>query len=577
MGYKEPNKEKYAIQKMPDPAISQFPPAAKFGSVSDKFHCQVEKEISSLAKKGSIQSNLDLTKQKYVDRLSEKSKNILKAKYQSKIVEAMDHVGVIAAQSIGEPSTQMTLNTFHSAGRSEMNVTLGIPRLREILMTASLKPKTPFMDIEVLESASRQDVWTLSKKLNRVIFSDIIEKTEIKENFKFDKNGAYRKCRLKICLVPSWYMKSNYSLDPTEVLSVFESDFINKLTNEIKATCTNKYSDGIEKKKSKSSDNEDNRRSEVDNIPDVLDDSDSDDEEKMDGELTAREEEKLRNNREENEDQDSGNEDDEESQSQSRHKDDLIDSDDDLVTEDEAENEKSGTQSGNLTSDKDSEDEEVHISTEEDRKKFKNNTHIISYRHGIHSEHPWIEVTLKLHYVNTDITSIFQSLADKVKIREVAGINRSFITKDKKTQKTILKVEGINIEAVFDRGNGLLDLDSLYSNDIEAIRKFYGVDAAVLVVQKELEQVFGVYDIQIDPRHLSMVADYMCTTGKYLGFNRRTLYNCRSPWLQMSFEAALMGLKKCVMQKTEDCMISPSARIVTGQTLVDLSEPIYQF
>ena len=40
-------------------------------------------------------------------------------------------VGVLAAQSVGEPSTQMTLNTFHFAGRGEMNVTLGIPRLRK--------------------------------------------------------------------------------------------------------------------------------------------------------------------------------------------------------------------------------------------------------------------------------------------------------------------------------------------------------------------------------------------------------------------------------------------------------------
>ena len=39
-------------------------------------------------------------------------------------------MGVLAAQSVGEPSTQMTLNTFHMAGRGEANVTLGIPRLR---------------------------------------------------------------------------------------------------------------------------------------------------------------------------------------------------------------------------------------------------------------------------------------------------------------------------------------------------------------------------------------------------------------------------------------------------------------
>ncbi len=57
--------------------------------------------------------------------------------------EPGEAVGLLAAQSIGEPSTQMTLNTFHFAGRGEMNVTLGIPRLREILMTASKHIATP--------------------------------------------------------------------------------------------------------------------------------------------------------------------------------------------------------------------------------------------------------------------------------------------------------------------------------------------------------------------------------------------------------------------------------------------------
>ncbi|PIO60989.1 RNA polymerase Rpb1, domain 2 [Teladorsagia circumcincta] len=59
------------------------------------------------------------------------------------LAEPGENVGLLAAQSIGEPSTQMTLNTFHFAGRGEMNVTLGIPRLREILMTASDNIATP--------------------------------------------------------------------------------------------------------------------------------------------------------------------------------------------------------------------------------------------------------------------------------------------------------------------------------------------------------------------------------------------------------------------------------------------------
>lgn len=56
-----------------------------------------------------------------------------------------ENVGTLAGQSVGEPSTQMTLNTFHLAGHGGVNVTLGIPRLREIIMTNGSNIKTPIM------------------------------------------------------------------------------------------------------------------------------------------------------------------------------------------------------------------------------------------------------------------------------------------------------------------------------------------------------------------------------------------------------------------------------------------------
>ena len=55
---------------------------------------------------------------------------LLELKFMRSLAAPGEAVGVLAAQSIGEPSTQMTLNTFHMAGRGEANVTLGIPRLR---------------------------------------------------------------------------------------------------------------------------------------------------------------------------------------------------------------------------------------------------------------------------------------------------------------------------------------------------------------------------------------------------------------------------------------------------------------
>jgi len=62
------------------------------------------------------------------------------------IVQPGEMVGALAAQSLGEPATQMTLNTFHYAGVSAKNVTLGVPRLKEII-NVSKKPKTPSLTV----------------------------------------------------------------------------------------------------------------------------------------------------------------------------------------------------------------------------------------------------------------------------------------------------------------------------------------------------------------------------------------------------------------------------------------------
>jgi DNA-directed RNA polymerase III subunit RPC1 len=55
-------------------------------------------------------------------------------------------VGAVGAQSIGEPGTQMTLKTFHFAGVASMNVTLGVPRIKEIINGAR-NISTPIMKV----------------------------------------------------------------------------------------------------------------------------------------------------------------------------------------------------------------------------------------------------------------------------------------------------------------------------------------------------------------------------------------------------------------------------------------------
>jgi DNA-directed RNA polymerase II subunit RPB1 len=70
----------------------------------------------------------------------------IKSRFEQAIVNPGEMVGPIAAQSLGEPATQMTLNTFHNAGISSKNVTLGVPRLKEIINVAK-NIKTPSLKI----------------------------------------------------------------------------------------------------------------------------------------------------------------------------------------------------------------------------------------------------------------------------------------------------------------------------------------------------------------------------------------------------------------------------------------------
>ena len=114
-------------------------------------------------------------------------------KYARSLAAPGEAVGALAAQSVGEPSTQMTLNTFHLAGHGAGNVTLGIPRLREIIMTASSAIKTPQITIPVLDDDRAK---SLASSLTPVRLSDVADLTEgilVKEALLVDKDLIRRK------------------------------------------------------------------------------------------------------------------------------------------------------------------------------------------------------------------------------------------------------------------------------------------------------------------------------------------------------------------------------------------------
>ena len=99
--------------------------------------------------------------------------NILLKKWHKSIVAPGEMVGTIAAQSVGEPTTQMTLNTFHNAGNSAKNVTLGVPRFEE-LINASKNIKTPCITVFSDSDLQPAKAWKIKTQIQRTQVRDLI-------------------------------------------------------------------------------------------------------------------------------------------------------------------------------------------------------------------------------------------------------------------------------------------------------------------------------------------------------------------------------------------------------------------
>jgi DNA-directed RNA polymerase II subunit RPB1 len=93
-------------------------------------------------------------------------------------VHAGEMVGALAAQSIGEPTTQLTLNTFHSAGTVKANATSGVPRIEELL-SASSNPKRPGNTAYLLNSPTQVEAMMTKKKIQRTTLRDIAKSFRI--------------------------------------------------------------------------------------------------------------------------------------------------------------------------------------------------------------------------------------------------------------------------------------------------------------------------------------------------------------------------------------------------------------
>jgi DNA-directed RNA polymerase beta' subunit len=554
-----------------DPVTAVYTPSRHSGSTSEKF---------LLAKREYCETNPDkLLRNKKKDPegeiLKKSFEQMLDLKYLRCLVEPGEAVGVVAGQSIGEPSTQMTLNTFHLAGHAAKNVTLGIPRLREIVMTASSRISTPGMQLFPHAELSKEDNEKFAKSITRLPLSAVIDKVTVTESTgQGSQFGQARSYTVRLDFYPSKEYTEEYAIKVRDVAESIEQKFCPRLQKVIrvdlkkkgenKSLSTANSAGGLPNIGVSSRNVEQETEAEADEAVAAdkeggRDDDDSDDGE-GEGDATHA---KQRGRREDSIGY-------EEPEEEEQAVNDALDRDE--ASSDDETYGGSPRPSRNASPDgnsDDEDDEELLVPTDEasDIRKdriMNKNADIFDFtfddRKGAFCEMTFefsstTPKLLMLHHV--------EAAASYATIHVIPGISSAvFATKD--VEEPVILTEGSNLLAMREYSN-IIDVNRILTNDIVAMLELYGVEACRATIVKEMHAVFSGHGISVDLRHLNLIADTMTKGGGFTPFNRIGLKANVSPFMKMSFETTVGFLKDAVLERDWDDLDNPSARIVVGR------------
>ncbi|ORY77786.1 DNA-directed RNA polymerase I subunit RPA1 [Protomyces lactucae-debilis] len=560
-GYKAMKKALKKPEKY-DPVLSISNPTRAVGVISEAYHERLESYISENPENILVDRK---TSKEDRSRLSgEVFRSLMHLRYQMSLVEPGEAVGILASQSVGEPSTQMTLNTFHFAGFGARNVTLGIPRLREIIMTASASIKTPTMSMKLLPSVSEEDASLFAKDQSRVLLSQLIESVEVIERLKVTSAGESKRYIIQLNLFSEKEYMDEYNVNKDQVEIVIAKRFLRALKD-----CTLRQIrkaggkvptvDDVGKTSGKT-------KASQDFDENVAHEAGINDEEGEDGDATdakMHERAKMMVSYEKPDD-------DEEAIRKEANTADDSDLEDSIDIDMNSDEEAMDVQDGE---DKDSyEVRKAMESQAAEQKKLRKemarnaNENLAKFDFNeqtgavcrIELDYP--TATAKLLMVN-----LVEEAANMTVVQELSGIRRCFrMPSEGLDESRLLATEGVNFKA-FWNAEGVISHNDMYSNDIAAIGATYGVEAMRNAIIKEVSGVFAVYGIGVDRRHLSLIADYMTFEGGYKPFNRMGIESNPSPFLKMTYETTCTFLTQASLHGDIDTLDNPSSKIVMGK------------
>ena len=560
-----------------EPVLAYFHPGRHLFSTSEKFYLAVndylKKNPDGLVKS---KTNRDAKQAKHSRKALEP---ILNVKYLRSVVEPGEAVGIVAGQSVGEPSTQMTLNTFHLAGHSAKNVTLGIPRLREIVMTASSHISTPSMTLYVNEEMTEEDGMKFAKAISKLSLAEVIDKASVSERIGPGVGHAQAKTYdIRLQFFPAGEYREAYAIEIADVLATLEKKFVPKLQSLARKALGKKKAEKTLKSAANAAAIPEIGKSvgvieEAPSRPEGERGGDDDDDDDGDDDATN---EKQKSNRGQAISYAENDEDDDVVQAQMEKE---------ASPEDEEDMDDEGIGGSIRGSPSDGDDEndgdmnrkhQVKVIADERQAQImKKNTDVTRFAFDDQAG-SWCEIALeyaadapKVLMLNILETALRTSLVQQIPGLDTCTYEPAEEVKDPKTgeQKTaaVVHTVGVNLKAM-QAYSDYINPNKISTNDIAAMLSHYGVEACRSTIIQELSGVFRSHGINVDNRHLNLIADYMTRGGGFSPFNRNGLKSSVSPFLKMSFETTVGFLRDAVMDGDWDDLRSPSSRIVIGRT-----------
>ncbi|VDM38424.1 unnamed protein product [Toxocara canis] len=550
--------EKNAAKKCPDMVDEKLNPTCTLGALPEKML----DEIDAYVKKKELEGT---------EIPLETFRKTLFWKGLRSRCDPGENVGLLAAQSIGEPSTQMTLNTFHFAGRGEMNVTLGIPRLREILMTASTSIKTPSAEIRAKPGTSPEHIAAIKRELDRVYLKQVIKKFSVDETINLVHNDCWRRYALSIeILRVKSRDESVRHLSRRKILGEIERRFVKVIAKTINERSKEMIEyQALQHKKLKLG----NMAAgigvdgEVQKAQQPQDEGMSSDEEADAGRDADAGEVRLNQRHLDDAAEYEGEE---EEQKMVAPEERLMDELAEVLDDSEAEE---------MDDNKEVEEEspqKASCKQEAERSRVQAvlslSPAVCDYKYDVKSNR-WCVITFQLSLsskTKLDIASLVERELETFVVSETPGVEKCIVREENHNGQPcyVLATQGINIQAnALFRHADVLDVNSLYSNDLNMILHSYGVEACARALVKEIVRVFTPYGIDVSRRHLTLTADYMTFTGQIQPFSRGAMASSSSPLQKMTFETTVAFLRDALINGEDDYLASPSARIVAGGLL----------